>query len=166
MKKSIFILFITITFLTIFSFNAFADFVIITWNQAKSSQLKGWRIYYSICRDGEVPDPPVSPIDYDDYIELEAFDAAGTPQTPMSQFDLPQGLKVYPEPGSEETYWEAAYRLFLPSFPQNDNRRYYLTLTAYYFNGNEGTMSSVINVNTSCLDMPEEPIADDDLPFE
>ena len=166
MKKSIFILFITITFLTIFSFNAFADFVIITWNQAKSSQLKGWRIYYSICRDGEVPDPPVSPIDYDDYIELEAFDAAGTPQTPMPQFNLPEGLEVYPASEFEESYWEATYRLFLPSFPHNKNRGYYLIVTACYLNGNESNMSNVIDINKSCLDLLEDPIEDDDLPVE
>jgi hypothetical protein len=165
MKKSILILFINIAFLMIFSFHAFADFMLITWNQAIESDIKGWRIYYAVHADGEVPDQPVSVTDYDELIELEAFDAVGTPQTPMLQIDLPQGLKVYPYPEFEETYWAITYHFYLPPYPAADNKKYYLILTAYDFDGNESDISDVINFSINPPGQAGAPVPDDELPL-
>ncbi|MCD6225032.1 MAG: hypothetical protein J7K32_05835 [Deltaproteobacteria bacterium] len=163
MKKKIFILFINIAFLSIFSFDAFADFMLLTWNQAKESDLKGWRLYYAVHADGELPEPPVSVTDYRELIELEAFDAAGTPQTPMLQINLPDGLKVYPYPEFEETYWEVTYRFYLPPYPAADNKKYYLVLTVYDFDGNESDMSNVIKFTINPPGQAGLPVSDDDL---
>ena len=163
MKKSILIFFINIAFLIVFSFYAFADFMLVTWNQDRGSDLKGWRLYYAVHADGEVPDPPVSVMDYDELIELEAFDVAGDPQTPMLQIDLPEGLKVYPYPGFEERYWEVTYRFYLPPYPSADNKKYYLILTVYDFDGNESKMSNVIDFNINPPGQAGLPVLDDDL---
>jgi len=160
MKKSIFILFINITFLSIFSFNAFADFMQLTWNQAKDNQIKGWKIYYAVCEGSGVCDPPVSTTNYDECIEIEAFDVSNL-QIPMSQFDLPKGLKISHDPQFTE-YWLSTYRWYLPS--SADSQCYSLGLTVYDFDGNESNMSDTINVNIDSLEAGEEPVPDDELP--
>jgi hypothetical protein len=163
MKKRILILFINIAFLMIFSFDAFADFMLITWNQPKESDIKGWRIYCAVHADGEVPDQPVSVTDYDELIELEAFAGVGAPQTPMLQIDLPQGLKVNPYPGFEEIYWIVSYRFYLPPYPAADNKKYYLGLTTYDFAGNESDMSDIIDFSINPPGQAGTPVPDDDL---
>ena len=160
MKKSIFILFINITFLSIFSFNAFADFIQLTWYQAKDSQIKGWKIYYAVCEESGVCDPPVSTTNYDECIELEAFDVSN-PQIPRPQFDLKKGLKISHD-SQFPKYWLSTYRWYLPS--SEDPQSYSLGLTAYDFDENESTMSETINVDIDSLEAGEEPVSDDEQP--
>lgn len=95
MKKAILVLVVSSFFLSLFAVNAFADYVTLAWNQSRDADLKGWRIYYAVHPDAEVPDPPVSKTVYDEMIDLVAFDTAGDPQqTPLPQIDLPPGMKV------------------------------------------------------------------------
>ena len=135
----------------------------ITWNQVRESDIKGWRVYYAVHVDGEVPDTPVSVTDYDEMAELEAFQFSGEPQTSMLQIDLPEGLKVYPYPGFEETYWEVTYRFYLPPYPTEDKKKYYLVLTVYDFAGNESDMSNVVKFTINPPGQAGLPVSDDDL---
>jgi hypothetical protein len=150
MKRTILVSAISLLFLTFFAINAFADYVTLAWSQERSpADLKGWRIYYAVHPDADVPDPPVSKTSYDVMIDLVAFDTAGNPQTPLPQIDLPPGMKVYPYPGYEDTYWEVTYRFYLPSFPLQEKKQYYLAATCYDLVGNESILSNIINFHVN-----------------
>ena len=150
MKRTILVSAISLLFLTFFAVNAFADYVTLTWNQARSdTDIKGWRIYYAVYADGQVPDPPISKTVYDEMIDLVAFDTAGDPQTPLLQIDLPPGMKVYPYPGYEDTYWEVTCRFYLPPLPLEEEKQYYLVATCYDFAGNESDLSNIINFHVN-----------------
>ena len=55
-------------------------------------------------------------------------------------------MKVYPYPGYEDTYWEVTYRFYLPSFPLQEKKQYYLAATCYDLAepGNESDLSNII----------------------
>ena len=163
MKRAILFFAVSSLFLTFFAFNAFADYVTLTWNQERSddTDIRGWRIYYAVYADEQVPDPPISKTVYDEMIDLVAFDAAGDPQqTPLPQIDLPSGMKVYPYPGYEDTYWEITHRFYLPAFPPEEQKQYYMAVSCYDFAGNESDLSNIINFSINPPGMAGDPVLD------
>lgn len=166
MKKAILVLVVSSFFLSLFAVNAFADYVTFAWSQSRDvTDLKGWRIYYAVHVDGQVPEPPISKTVYDVMIDLVAFDTAGDPQqTPLPQIDLPPGMKVYPYPGYEETYWEVTYRFYLPPLPLEEAKQYYMTVTCYDLAGNESDLSNIINFPINPPGLAGEPVLDGSQP--
>ncbi len=162
MKKSAFILFITIGFLSIFSFSAFADFMLLAWNQAQENDIQGWRLYYAVHAEGEVPDPPVSVTEYDGMLELEAFEFPGEFQIPRPQIYLPEGLTVRrSDPAGKDRYWESTYRFYAP--PISEKEKYYMILTVYDFDGNVSRPSDIITFTANPPGTTGTPVTDDDL---
>ena len=78
-------------------------------------------------------------------IDLVAFDTQGAPQTPLPQIDFPPGMKVYPWPDNPDDWWEVTYRFYLPPYPPEENKQYYLAVSSYDLAGNESALSNVIN---------------------
>ena len=166
MKKAILVLVVSSLFLTFFVVNAFADYVTLTWSQSRGeTDLKGWRIYYAVHVDGQVPDPALSKIVYDEMIDLVAFDTPGDPQqTPLSQIDLPPGMKVYPYPDYEATYWIVSYRFYLPPLPLEEEKQYYMSATCYDLVGNESDLGDIINFFINPPGLAGEPVLDGSQP--
>ena len=166
MKKAILIIISTVIY-TIFATNAFADYVTLSWNQYRSdTNLKGWRIYYAVHVDGEVPDPAVSKTEYDVMIDMLAFDTPGNPaQTPLSQIDLPSGMKVYPWPDNPEDWWNTTCCFYLPPYALEENKQYYMAVSVYDLAENESDLGNIINFSINPPGQPGEAVPDGGEPF-
>ncbi|MFH1146770.1 MAG: hypothetical protein V1736_03600 [Pseudomonadota bacterium] len=137
-----------------------ADYLTIGWWQDRESDIAGWKVYYAVHADGNVPDPPLGGTGTD-VVDLEAFTEYGNPQQlPLPQDLLPDGLTVKPYPGWENDYWDISYRFYLPPLPPEARQRYYLAVTTYDLCGLESDFSEVLDFTMAPPGQPGKPVLD------
>jgi hypothetical protein len=108
--------------------------------QPKFSNLKGWKIYYSVHVTDQAPTPAVSKDSYDKVTEWVGF--IKEPYGIMPIVDREWGLTIETYPGYE-TYWLAELTFYLPGTLPEENKTVYFVAVATDFSGGESAASGV-----------------------
>ena len=118
-----------------------ATFLTFELDQAKSSNLKGWKIYYATHVTDDAPAIPVSKDFYDGVVEFIGFSEA---DTEMDIAARPWGLYIKPYPGFEDTYWQPELTMYVPGSPPSEDKTVYFIVTATALDGFETDPSNVV----------------------